>query len=145
LLGKRSPAFERSDGVAPQASSLLQRTETGNEGYFRFKDCKAGDFVLRAVGNALGLAEQPVTIGEAGGKATLDLQRGAVVQGRAVAADGAITDGDGRFAFANMPPAAGSALSAGDNALARRSRAGGVRFHRFAVQTGEETLVEPLR
>ena len=26
-----------------------------------------------------------------------------------------------------------------------RSRGGGVRFHRFAVQAGEETLVEPLR
>jgi hypothetical protein len=36
-------------------------------------------------------------------------------------------------------------LAAGDYALAWRSRGGGVRFHRFAVQAGEETVVEPLR
>ena len=130
LLGKGLPAFERSDGVAPRPSSWLQRAETDDQGRFQFKDCKAGEYELRAGGDALGLAEQPVTIGEAGGKATLHLQRGAVVQGRAVDADGkplakhpvqwraadgswadgATTDDDGRFAFANVPPAAGSVL-----------------------------------
>lgn len=114
-------------GKGPQP---LQRTETDDQGRFRFQDCKVGDYALRAGGDALGLAEQPVTIGEAGGKAVLHLQRGAVVQGRAVDADGAplgkrpvqwraadgswadgaITDDDGRFVFANVPPVPGSVL-----------------------------------
>jgi hypothetical protein len=120
-------------GKGPQP---LQRAETDDQGRFQFKDCKVGDYALRAGGDALGLAEQPVSIGDAGGKAVLNLQRGAVVQGRAVDADGkplakhpvqwraadgswadgTITDDDGRFALANVPPGVGSVLLwEGDN------------------------------
>ncbi|MFN9704937.1 MAG: hypothetical protein ACK595_08965, partial [Planctomycetota bacterium] len=54
-------------------------------------------------------------------------------------------DLDVRLEPCPLPRGRRIALPAGDYALAWRSRGGGVRFHRFAVQAGEETLVEPMR
>ena len=54
-------------------------------------------------------------------------------------------DLDVRLEPCPLPRGRRIALPAGDYALAWRSRAGDVRFHRFAVQAGAETEVAPLR
>lgn len=130
--------FDADGKPAPKAAVMLmgpgpqplQRAETDDQGRFGFKSVAAGEYTLRAGGDALGLATAPIAVGETGAKTTLNLQRGAVVQGRAVDADGkplakhavewraadgswadgTATDDDGRFTFANVPPAAATVL-----------------------------------
>lgn len=112
-------------GASPQP---LQRGETDDQGRFRFKQVLAGEFTVRAGGDHQGLATTKAVVTQGVTPCTLNLQRGACVQGRAVdgagkpraehtiewrALDGSWCDAtrtqaDGTFLFANLPPCPGS-------------------------------------
>lgn len=112
-------------GTSPQP---LQRGETDDQGRFRFKQVLAGEFTVRAGGDQHGLATTTAVVSQGTTPCTLNLQRGAIVQGRATDAagkprsehpvewraldgswcDATRTEKDGTFLFANLPPGPGS-------------------------------------
>jgi RNA polymerase sigma factor (sigma-70 family) len=112
-------------GSSPQP---LQRTETGDDGTFVFENVLAGDFTVRAGGDAAGLATTPAVTTTGTTPVTLNLQRGATVRGVARGADGkalakarvtwrasdgtwcdaTATGDDGTFVLANLPTARGT-------------------------------------
>ncbi len=111
-------------GTSPQP---LQRTATDEQGRFRF-DTVAGEFTVRAGGDHNGLATAPAIVTTGITPATLQLQRGACVRGRALdpegkplastrvewrahdgsGVDATTTRDDGTFVLANLPVGTGS-------------------------------------
>ncbi len=107
-------------GLSPQP---LQRGETDDEGRFQFANVVAGEFTVRAGGDHQGLTTATAIVTKGSTPCTLNLQRGAIVQGRAIdgagkpradhivewraldgsACDATKTHSDGSFLFANMP------------------------------------------
>ncbi len=112
-------------GTSPQP---LQVATTDDEGQFRFENCVAGEFTVRAGGDHQGLHTVPVVVTQGVTPCTLQLQLGACVRGRAVDATGkpladhvvewqaldqswadrTKTGADGAFLFANLPGVPGS-------------------------------------
>lgn len=114
-------------GSGPQP---LEQKETGDDGTFRFEGVAAGDFTVRAGGDARGLATAPATTTQGTTPVTLHLQLGSCVRGKALTPDGAplakalvewraldhswvdqteVGD-DGAFVFANLPGGPGQVL-----------------------------------
>jgi RNA polymerase sigma factor (sigma-70 family) len=112
-------------GTGPQP---LQSTATDDEGRFRFENCVAGEFAVRAGGDHQGLHAVPVVVTQGVTPCTLQLQLGACVRGRAIDANGTPladhvvewhaldqswadrtkTGADGSFMIANLPGVPGS-------------------------------------
>ena len=106
----------------------LQRTQTDNEGRFRFEQLEPGQFTVRAGGDRQGLATLTVPATTGTTPATLQLQTGSCVRGRATTPAGAAiadaivewrsldgshrdattTDKTGTFVLANLPGGPGS-------------------------------------
>lgn len=114
-------------GSGPQP---LEQKETGDDGTFRFEGVAAGDFTVRAGGDARGLATAPATTTQGTTPVTLHLQLGSCVRGKALTPNGAplakalvewraldngwvdqtMVGDDGSFVFANLPGGPGQVL-----------------------------------
>ena len=114
-------------GSGPQP---LEQKETGDDGTFRFEGIAAGDFTVRAGGDARGLATAPATTTQGTTPVTLHLQLGSCVRGKALTPNGAplakalvewraldhtwvdqtVVGDDGTFVFANLPGGPGQVL-----------------------------------
>jgi hypothetical protein len=114
-------------GSGPQP---LARQQTGDDGTFRFEGFDAGDFTVRAGGDARGLATTAATTTQGTTPVTLHLQLGSCVRGKALdpkgaplakalvewrALDNSFVDqtevgDDGTFVFANLPGGPGQVL-----------------------------------
>lgn len=114
-------------GSGPQP---LEQKETGDDGTFRFEGVAAGDFTVRAGGDARGLATAAATTTQGTTPVTLHLQLGSCVRGKALTPDGAplakalvewraldngwvdqtVVGDDGTFVFANLPGGPGQVL-----------------------------------
>ena len=114
-------------GSGPQP---LARQQTGDDGTFRFEGIDAGDFTVRAGGDARGLATTAATTTQGTTPVTLHLQLGSCVRGKALdpkgaplakalvewrALDNSFVDqtevgDDGTFVFANLPGGPGQVL-----------------------------------
>lgn len=114
-------------GTGPQP---LERTETDDQGAFRFEGLAAGAFTVRAGGDAQGLATTAATTTEGTTPVTMHLQLGSCIRGRALTPNGAplakalvewraldqswadVTEvgDDGTFVLANLPGGPGQVL-----------------------------------
>lgn len=114
-------------GSGPQP---LAQQQTGDDGTFRFEGIDAGEFTVRAGGDARGLATAPATTTQGTTPITLHLQLGSCVRGKALdpkgaplakalvewrALDNSFVDqtevgDDGAFVFANLPAGPGQVL-----------------------------------
>lgn len=114
-------------GSGPQP---LEQKETGDDGTFRFEGVAAGDFTVRAGGDARGLATAAATTTQGTTPVTLHLQLGSCVRGKALTPNGAplakalvewraldngwvdqtVVGDDGTFVFANLPGGPGQVL-----------------------------------
>lgn len=119
------PVALLGDGPQP-----LERTETDEQGAFRFEGMAVGAFTVRAGGDAQGLATTPATTTTGTTPVTLHLQLGSCIRGRALAPNGAplakalvewraldqswadVTEvgDDGTFVLANLPGGPGQVL-----------------------------------
>lgn len=108
----------------------LEQKETGDDGTFRFEGVAAGDFTVRAGGDARGLATAAATTTQGTTPVTLHLQLGSCVRGKALTPNGApmakalvewraldngwvdqtVVGDDGTFVFANLPGGPGQVL-----------------------------------
>lgn len=114
-------------GSGPQP---IAQQQTGDDGTFRFEGIEAGEFTVRAGGDARGLATTPATTTQGTTPVTLHLQLGSCVRGKALDPEGAplaqalvewraldnsyvdqteVGD-DGTFVFANLPAGPGQVL-----------------------------------
>jgi RNA polymerase sigma-70 factor (ECF subfamily) len=119
-------------GSGPQPLQIL---DADDEGRFAFEGLTAGEFTVRAGGNHQGLASQPVATTTGVSPCTLQLQRGACVQGRAIDetgkhvvewrtldgshVDATTTHADGTFLLANLPAVPGSVVLIANGDTAR--------------------------
>jgi hypothetical protein len=115
-------------GSSPQP---LFRTQTDAQGQFRFEQLAAGEYRVRAGGQAGGLATVPAVTTTGTTAVTLVLSAGSRLAGRVRTTEGAPTNGaivewyaadgswcdsattaeDGTFAFANLPGTPGTVLA----------------------------------
>jgi hypothetical protein len=157
-------------GSGPQP---LQRTATDEHGAFRFENCVAGDFTVRAGGDRDGLAVTPVVVTTGTTPISLQLHPGAAVRGRALATDGTpctdctiewrsldgswvdstTTDRDGAFVLANLPGGPGTVQLLPPGRASQQPRAvmasvlpdNGELILRVPVSPGSTLQLQPFR